>query len=108
MSTLFISHPCFLDHLTPIGHPERPDRLRAIDRVLEHERFQSLERDVAPMGTVEDIVRAHPGAYVDRLYKSAPEEGLVRIDADTKAGLERAGTWVPLGLVDSASGETAQ
>ena len=32
----------------------------------------------------------------------------IRIDADTKAGLERAGTWVPLGLVDSASGETAQ
>jgi N-acyl-L-homoserine lactone synthetase len=32
----------------------------------------------------------------------------IRIDADTKAGLERAGTWVPLGLVDYESGETAQ
>lgn len=83
LSTLYISHPCFLDHLTPIGHPERPDRLRAIDRVLEHERFQSLERDTAPMGAIEDIARAHPGAYIDRLYKAAPQEGLVRIDADT-------------------------
>ena len=32
----------------------------------------------------------------------------IRIDADTKASLERAGTWVPLGLVDYESGETAQ
>lgn len=32
----------------------------------------------------------------------------IRIGADTKAGLERAGTWVPLGLVDYESGETAQ
>ncbi|SUB00002.1 Histone deacetylase-like amidohydrolase [Pannonibacter phragmitetus] len=83
LSTLLISHPCFLDHLTPIGHPERPDRLRAIDRVLEHERFQALERETAAMGTVEAIARAHPMAHVDRLYKAAPEEGLVRLDADT-------------------------
>jgi len=32
----------------------------------------------------------------------------IRIDADTKAGLERAGTWVHAGRVDSASGETVQ
>ncbi|ADZ71717.1 histone deacetylase family protein [Polymorphum gilvum] len=83
MSTLLLSHPCFLDHLTPIGHPERPDRLRAIDRILEHERFHSLERENAPMGTVEAIARVHPMAYVDSLYKAAPTEGLVRIDADT-------------------------
>jgi len=28
MSTLLITHPACLDHLTPPGHPERPDRLR--------------------------------------------------------------------------------
>ena len=39
MSTLLITHPACLDHLTPAGHPERPDRLRAIDRALETERF---------------------------------------------------------------------
>ena len=30
MSTLLITHPACLDHLTPSGHPERPDRLRAV------------------------------------------------------------------------------
>ena len=29
MSTLLITHPACLDHLTPAGHPERPERLRA-------------------------------------------------------------------------------
>src|SRR5690242_8944206 len=28
VSTLLISHPCFVRHQTPLGHPERPDRMR--------------------------------------------------------------------------------
>jgi hypothetical protein len=30
------------------GHPEQPDRLRAIERALESEVFQMLARDAAP------------------------------------------------------------
>ncbi len=83
LSTLFLHHTSYLDHLTPVGHPERPDRIRAIDRILEHERFQSLERDVAPMGRIVDIARAHPSDYIDMVHTAAPTDGLVRIDADT-------------------------
>ncbi|WP_421981754.1 histone deacetylase family protein [Roseibium sp.] len=90
MSTLLLHHPCYLDHLTPLGHPERPDRIRAIDRILEHEKFQSVERDIAPMGTVEDIARAHPMGYVDQLHRLAPDEGVARVDADTTMS---PGTW---------------
>lgn len=90
MSTLLLHHSTFLDHLTPVGHPERPDRLRAIDRILEHERFQALERDAAPVGSLEDIARAHPISYIDNLHRLAPEEGLVRVDADTTMS---PGTW---------------
>jgi acetoin utilization deacetylase AcuC-like enzyme len=36
--TLFITHPACHEHRTPPGHPERPDRLRAIEQVLEHEK----------------------------------------------------------------------
>lgn len=90
MATLYLHHSSYLDHLTPVGHPERPDRIRAIDRILEHERFQSLERDIAPMGTVADIVRAHPMSYIDMVHNSAPTEGLIRIDADTTMS---PGTW---------------
>ena len=34
MSTLLITHPACLKHLNPPGHPERPERLVAIDRAL--------------------------------------------------------------------------
>jgi acetoin utilization deacetylase AcuC-like enzyme len=44
MSTLLITHPACLEHLTPLGHPERPDRLRAVERALEAEKFQTLAR----------------------------------------------------------------
>lgn len=90
MSTLLLHHPSYLDHLTPVGHPERPDRIRAIERILEHEKFQSLRRELAPMGSVEDIARAHPGAYIDQLKRLAPKEGIARVDADTSMS---PGTW---------------
>lgn len=83
MSTLYLSHPAFLEHQTPLGHPERPDRLRAIERVMEAERFQTLERDQTPLGRLEDARLAHRAAYVDVITRAAPTEGLVRLDADT-------------------------
>jgi acetoin utilization deacetylase AcuC-like enzyme len=83
MSTLYISHPASLDHQTPLGHPERPDRIRAIERALEKERFTTLIRDSAPMAEMESLTLAHPEDYVVRLRDTSPREGLVRIDEDT-------------------------
>jgi acetoin utilization deacetylase AcuC-like enzyme len=64
-------------------HPERPDRVRAIERILEHERFQTLLREQAPLGDRAAILRAHPEAYVSALERAAPTEGLVQLDGDT-------------------------
>jgi acetoin utilization deacetylase AcuC-like enzyme len=83
MTTLLLSHPACLDHLTPMGHPERPDRLRAIERVLENEKFQMLAREQAPMASLDMIALAHPMDYVEHLRDASPREGMVRIDADT-------------------------
>jgi acetoin utilization deacetylase AcuC-like enzyme len=83
MSTLYIAHPASLDHLTPLGHPERPDRIRAIERALEKERFTSLVREQAPMAEMESLALAHPQEYIVRLRDISPREGLVRIDEDT-------------------------
>ncbi|MGA9280972.1 MAG: histone deacetylase family protein [Pseudolabrys sp.] len=83
MSTLLLSHPACLNHLTPSGHPERPDRLRAIEQVLEDEKFQSLARVEAPRGAVDVIALCHPMEYVDAIQDASPAEGLVRLDADT-------------------------
>src|SRR3974390_594323 len=83
MSTLLVSHRACLEHLTPAGHPERPDRLRAIEQVLEAEAFQDLAREQAPLGTKEQIALCHPTDYVDEIESASPDYGLVRLDADT-------------------------
>jgi acetoin utilization deacetylase AcuC-like enzyme len=83
MSTLYLSHPASLNHQTPPGHPERPDRIRAVERALENERFAGLIRGEAPLGTPEMAALAHPQAYVEAIAEAAPKSGLVAIDADT-------------------------
>jgi len=83
MSTLLITHPACLDHLTPLGHPERPDRLRAIERALEAEKFQSLARTLAPAASLEVIALCHPMDYVEQIRDATPAQGMTRLDADT-------------------------
>jgi acetoin utilization deacetylase AcuC-like enzyme len=83
MSTLLITHPACLDHLTPAGHPERPERLRAIAHALDGEKFQSLARVEAPAASLETIALCHPMDYVVEIRDATPQQGLVRVDADT-------------------------
>jgi acetoin utilization deacetylase AcuC-like enzyme len=83
MPTLLISHPACLDHLTPPGHPERPDRLRAVATALADEKFSALTRVEAPMAPFEAIALCHPMEYIHQLRDAAPKEGMVRLDADT-------------------------
>src|SRR5437879_5800742 len=83
MTTLLVSHPACLQHLTPAGHPERPDRLRAIASALDHEHFQPLVRREAPAIDLETIALCHPMDYITELRDATPREGLRRLDADT-------------------------
>jgi acetoin utilization deacetylase AcuC-like enzyme len=83
MSTLLISHPACLDHLVPAGHPERPDRLRAVERALEAEKFQMLSREKAPMAPLEIVALCHPIEYIAALRDSSPKEGIIHLDGDT-------------------------
>jgi acetoin utilization deacetylase AcuC-like enzyme len=83
MATLLITHPACLEHLTPLGHPERPDRLRAVEQALQAEKFQSLARVTAPSAPLEIIALCHPMDYIEEIRDATPREGLVRLDADT-------------------------
>ena len=73
MSTLLITHPACLQHLTPLGHPERPDRLRAVEQALEAERFQSLARVEAPTAPFEVIALCHPMDYIVQISRRHAE-----------------------------------
>jgi acetoin utilization deacetylase AcuC-like enzyme len=65
------------------GHPESPERLRAIERELEHERFAPLARLEAPVAAREALLRAHTESYLRVLEEAAPREGLTALDRDT-------------------------
>ncbi len=83
MTTLVISHPACLAHDMGEGHPERPDRLRAVERAFESEVFQMLARDVAPRADLSAIERVHPKDYIDAIRAATPKQGLTAIDQDT-------------------------
>ncbi len=97
MSTLLLTHPCFVNHDTGYGHPERADRMRALDQVFAHEVFDGLVRDEAPIR--EDleaaVVRAHPQEYFDAIVAAdpGPEGDTVRLDGDTVLS---PGSWEPV------------
>lgn len=83
MVTQFYEHPIHLEHLTPQGHPERPDRLRAIETVLDDEGMERIERIRSPVADEQLIALAHPEPFVARVKSVVPESGIVPIDADT-------------------------
>jgi acetoin utilization deacetylase AcuC-like enzyme len=88
--TLLLSHPASLNHQTPPGHPERPDRIRAVDETLGESRFDKLSREQSPEGSLELVTLCHNEHYVDELRDIAPSKGQVYLDGDTSMS---PGTW---------------
>lgn len=83
MATLFVSHDDCLLHITPQGHPERVDRLVAINERLMDQTFDDLHRVDAPMGSKEQVLRGHPETYFEMIKTSCPDHGHVSLDGDT-------------------------
>lgn len=83
VTTLFVSHFSSLDHDTGPHHPERPDRIRAIDEILGQQRFSMLRRASAPGNDRAAILRVHPKNYADAIEAATPAGGRVHLDADT-------------------------
>ncbi len=90
MTSLLLTHPAALLHDMGSGHPERPDRLKAVLRALEAGEFAALKRAEAQMASRTAICQVHPEAYFDALEAAAPTTGRVALDADTSMN---AGTW---------------
>jgi acetoin utilization deacetylase AcuC-like enzyme len=88
--TLLLTHPAFLDHETPPGHPERADRLRAVNQVLARDSYAKLDRGEAPIGDLDLVTLCHNEHYVEELRHIAPASGIAYIDGDTSMS---PGTW---------------
>jgi acetoin utilization deacetylase AcuC-like enzyme len=83
VTTLLLTHPASLDHETPRGHPERADRMRAVEAALGAEAFAPLLRELAPEVAHEAILRCHPETHLRAVLEASPLEGHAMIDADT-------------------------
>jgi acetoin utilization deacetylase AcuC-like enzyme len=80
LSTLLIHHEIFAAHRTTTGHPERPDRYRAVEMALSEARFDALLRAEAEIAELDTTRYVHTNAYVDALEAARPVEGYVYLD----------------------------
>lgn len=80
MTTRVYSHAACLDHRPGPGHPESPERLKAVLRALQAPEFASLEWRDAPAGTREQLLLIHDQAFVDEVRDLAPTDGYVPLD----------------------------
>lgn len=102
MTTLLVTQRNFESHVTPTGHPERPDRLRAIDEALRKDRFSGLMRKDAPYGDLMLAEMVHDADYLSRLSQARPVEGMGQIDEDTfisSGSLDAASTALGAGML---------
>jgi acetoin utilization deacetylase AcuC-like enzyme len=89
---LYFSHPACLSHDPGEGlpgHPERPERLVAIEAALEERDWLGWERREGPRASEEELTLVHPREHVDAIRKLC-ESGGGAIDVDTYAG---AASW---------------
>ena len=84
MACAVITHPDCLKHDMGAHHPERPQRLGAIEEyITAADLGRHLQRHEAPLATDEQLARVHPIEYVRAIRDAAPEHGTVHLDPDT-------------------------
>ena len=77
---LVFTHPDCARHATPPGHPERVERLAAVERGLAGIR---AERRECPFGAEAEVLRCHPAGYLARVKAAVPSAGWAQLDGDT-------------------------
>ena len=78
------SHSTCIEHGVAEGHPERPERLTSL---LQHLDATGISQDFPlsepSAASADDIMRAHPSAYLAHLESMSPDEGVIPLDPDT-------------------------
>jgi len=82
----FIYHPDYLKHDTGIGHPERPQRLRAVvNHLLTTELWKRLEHLQPSPAQRESLTSVHPEEYVAMIERRCNAGETVLDAGDTHA-----------------------
>jgi len=116
VSTALFTHPDCTLHEMGAGHPESPQRLKAILAALDASGLMSrLDVREAPLADRGHLERVHDSQHVECIFDAAPQRGYAYLDPDTSmnpksldAALRAAGAVVAAtdavlkGEVDSA------
>ena len=80
---LFTHQEC-LQHDTPPGHPERPERLSAVVDRLRAEGLMDELSVVTPAAAADEaLARVHDRGYVEAVAAASPDADYVRVETDT-------------------------
>ena len=83
-NTGIVYHPAYLEHEMGAGHPESPNRLRAIMQQLERSGTADRLTKIEPRKAEEEwITLVHSSSYVTALNAHQPASGRVALDPDT-------------------------
>jgi acetoin utilization deacetylase AcuC-like enzyme len=81
--TGIVRHERYMEHVMDLGHPESPERLKAIYQMLDEEDFKNQWIMVKPRNaTREELEMIHAPAYID-LVASTSGKPYSRLDMDT-------------------------
>src|SRR5512139_3950724 len=92
----------YLEHVMDPGHPESPERLKVIYKMLEEAEMKGLFEMVKPRAaTREELERIHTPSYID-LVASTAGKPYFRLDMDTStcAKSYEAALWAVGGLLE--------
>ena len=82
--TGLVYHPAYLEHDMGAGHPESPNRLRAIVQRLKESGIAARLVRIEPRKAEDEwITQVHTSNYLAALTRQAPTSGRVSLDPDT-------------------------
>jgi acetoin utilization deacetylase AcuC-like enzyme len=82
---LYLRHPSSLEHDTG-AHPERAERIRAIEAELSARDWLGWEVREAPRADLERILAVHPRSHVDAVRDLSARSGALDLDTPTSPG----------------------
>lgn len=114
MPVALYTHADMLGHRPGEGHPERPERLKAVIDALGDASGLDLERFDAPLVSRHDLALIHPQALIDAIFGADPGDDLIALDEAEETLLSsgsviaarRAAGAVALAVRDVAAGRS--
>ena len=75
-------HDIFEKHIVPDGHPERSDRIKALNKLLIY-NFKPYLKKIKIIDTKHLIKKVHTSEYLNQIYTLKPNGNLIQLDQDT-------------------------